>query len=49
MSLLPLLLAQGSAANLGMGWGIATVGIIIGLAVVCFPWKRLDPAPKEHW
>jgi hypothetical protein len=47
MTILALLLAQ-SAAKLGMGWGIAVGGIVIGAALVCFPWKRQDPTPEEH-
>jgi hypothetical protein len=42
---LPLLLAD--AAAQGIGWGITAGGIIISIALICFPWKRKSPLPEE--
>ena len=42
---LNLLLAD--ATQLAIGWGITAGGIIISIALICFPWKRKSPLPEE--
>ncbi len=41
------ILLAADPAKLGMGWGIAAGGIIVGIALVCFPWKRKSPSPDD--
>ena len=43
---LPFLLAD--STQLAIGWGITAGGIIISIALICFPWKRKSPLPEEH-
>jgi hypothetical protein len=43
--LLPFLLAD--TTDLAIGWGITAGGIIISIALICFPWKRKSPLPEE--
>jgi hypothetical protein len=44
--MLPILLAD--TTQLAIGWGITAGGIIISIALICFPWKRKSPLPEEH-
>jgi len=46
MSFFPVLFAD--AAKLGMGWGILCGGLVVGMAMVCFPWRRKNATPEEH-
>jgi hypothetical protein len=43
---LPFLLAD--TTDLAIGWGITAGGIIISIALICFPWKRKSPLPEEY-
>ena len=45
LMLLPFLLAD--TTDLAIGWGITAGGIIISIALICFPWKRKSPLPEE--
>ena len=35
------------ATKVAIGWGIVAGGILIGIAVVAFPWRRKNPLPEE--
>jgi uncharacterized membrane protein len=48
MNLLPLIVAQGSAANLAIGWTAVVLGTLIGALLVAMPGKRKSPSADDH-